>query len=243
MLTTEPLTPSSAWTSADFSVQVIALKLPEFWADNARVWFAQTEAQLAVRSITSSLTEFYYYVGTLGCADVLTCSRSHYCQSIQMSSLFSASSPKYGVLQDLPTVPGSPVFAKARHLDPGKLASAQAKFLKMEKAGILCRSSSPWSSPLHMVAKPDDTWRPCGDFCRLNTATVPDRYPLPSIADFSACIAGSKFFSKPNLQKGYFQVPMSPLTFPRPPSSPPLAYLSSSAFFLASVMLLRLSRG
>ena len=36
-------------------------------------------------------------------------------------------------------------------------------------------------------------------FLHLNTATVPDRYPLPTIADFSARIAGSKFFSKLDL--------------------------------------------
>jgi len=38
--------------------------------------------------------------------------------------------------------------------------------------------------------------------------TVPDRYPLPSVSDFSARISGSKVFSKLELQKGYYQVPM-----------------------------------
>ena len=69
-----------------------------------------------------------------------------------------------------------------------------AKFLKMEKAGIVRRSFSPWSSPLHMVPKPDGTWRPCGDFHCLNTATVPDRNPLPAVSDFYARISRSKFF-------------------------------------------------
>ena len=79
----------------------------------------------------------------------------------------------------------------------------------MEKAGIVRRSTSPWSSPLHMVKKKDGSWRPCGDYCRPNV-TVPDRYPLPSIADFSSQISGSKVFSKLDLQKGYYQVPMAP---------------------------------
>ena len=52
-----------------FDLKVIAVKLPEFWADNARVWFAQMEAQFAVRGVTSSLTKFYYCVGALNCAD------------------------------------------------------------------------------------------------------------------------------------------------------------------------------
>ena len=103
---------------------------------------------------------------------------------------FSDSTPKHGVVYDLPTVPGPPVFAKARRLDPGKLASAKAKFLKMEKTGIIRHSSSTWSSPLYMVPKPDGTWRSFGDFRRHNTTTVPYRYPLPAAADFFARIAG-----------------------------------------------------
>ena len=83
---------------------------------------------------------------------------------VLFSDGFSVSTPKHGVFHDLPTVPGPPVFAKARHLDPGKLASAKVEFLKREKAGIVLCSSSLWSSPLYMVPKPDRTWRPCGDF-------------------------------------------------------------------------------
>ena len=80
----------------------------------------------------------------------------------------------------------------------------------MEKAGIIRRSISPWSSPLHKVKKKDCSWRPCGDYRRLNNLTVPHRYQLPNIANFSARVSGSKVFSKLNLQKGYYQVPMAP---------------------------------
>ena len=66
-----------------------------------------------------------------------------------------------------------------------------------------------------MVPKADGTWRTCGDFRCLNTTIVPDRYSLPAIADFSAWIAGSKFFSKLDLQKGYFQIPMHPADIPK----------------------------
>ena len=108
------------------------------------------------------------------------------------SDSFSASTPKHRVFQDLPTVPGHPVFAKARRLDPGKLPSAKAEFLKMEKACIVCCSSS--LCPV-LTTGSDGSWRPCWDFCHLNTTTLPNKYPLPTVADFSTRIAGSKFFS------------------------------------------------
>ena len=123
---------------------------------------------------------------------------------------FSAAPPRHGIFHHIKTNPGPPVFAKARRLDPGKLAIAKAEFLKMEAAGIIRRSDSPWASPLHMVPKKDGSWRPCGDYRRLNNQTIPDRYPLPNIADFGSQLHGSTVFSKLDLQKGYYQVPMSP---------------------------------
>jgi hypothetical protein len=113
---------------------------------------------------------------------------------------------------------GCPVFAKARRLDPDKLRQAEAEFRKLEAAGIIRLSDSPWSSPLHMVRKKDRSWRPCGDYCRLNLATTHDRYPLPSILDLSNKLHGFKFFSCIDLVKCYHQIPM-PKTSPKQGSS------------------------
>ena len=60
-----------------------------------------------------------------------------------------------------------------------------------------------------MVKKKYRGWRPCGDYRRLNTITVPDRYPLPHIADFTSQLAGSTVFSRLDLQKGYYQILMA----------------------------------
>jgi hypothetical protein len=62
--------------------------------------------------------------------------------------------------------------------------------------------------PSNMVMKKDGSWRPCGDFRRLNLVTESDTYPLPNMLDFSARVPGCKVFSKIDLRKGYYQIPV-----------------------------------
>ncbi len=61
---------------------------------------------------------------------------------------------------------------------------------------------------LHMVRKPDGSWRPCGDFRRLNLITEPDKYLLPRMDDLAAGLSGCCVFSKLDLKQGYHQIPM-----------------------------------
>jgi hypothetical protein len=105
---------------------------------------------------------------------------------------------------------GPPIASRFRRLDTEKLAAAKAEFLQLEKDGIVRRSDSPRSSPLHMVRKADRTWWPCGDFRCLNMVTVADSYPLPNMLDFAGKAAGSTIFSKIDLRKGYHQIPVHP---------------------------------
>ncbi|KFD45740.1 hypothetical protein M514_13380 [Trichuris suis] len=43
----------------------LSIKLPQFWAHSPKLWFAQAEAQFALRQVSSSLTKFYYAVAAL----------------------------------------------------------------------------------------------------------------------------------------------------------------------------------
>ena len=127
---------------------------------------------------------------------------------------FIQSPTRHGV-QHFITTKGPPVHARARRLPPDKLAIAKAEFDRMEKMGIVRKSSSPWASPLHMVPKASGGWRPCGDYRRLNDVTIPDRYPVPNIQDFSANLTGMRVFSKIDLIRGYHQIPVAEADIPK----------------------------
>ncbi len=101
---------------------------------------------------------------------------------------------------------GPPLASRFQRLGGAKLEAARSEFESMEREGIIRRSTSPWASPLHMVPKKDGSWRPCGDFRRLNLVTEADVYPLPNMLDFSDQLAGCTVFSKIDLRKGYWQI-------------------------------------
>ncbi|XP_077546323.1 uncharacterized protein LOC144158974 [Haemaphysalis longicornis] len=113
------------------------------------------------------------------------------------------------------TTSGPPVFCSARRLAPDRMRIGKAEFEAMLREGTARRSDSPWASPLHLVPKKTEGWRPCGDYRALNARTIPDRYPVRHIQDFAHRIHGFHVFSVLDLVKAYTQIPVNPDDVPK----------------------------
>lgn len=80
----------------------------------------------------------------------------------------------------------------------------------MLQLGIIESSTAPYASPIVLVKKPDGSNRICIHYCRLNKITLCDPEPMPQTDAIFSKLAKSKYFSKFDLSKGYWQVPVSP---------------------------------
>lgn len=79
---------------------------------------------------------------------------------------------------------------------------------RMLALGIIEPSTSPWSSPMRLVVKPNKI-RLCLDARKLNEATKKDAYPLPNIEGIFSRLPKTNVISKLDLKDAYWQVALS----------------------------------
>ena len=104
---------------------------------------------------------------------------------------------------------GEPPSSRPRKLNPTMSKIAQDTINGMLSEGILKPSTSPYSSPIHIVDKKPKGHRIVGDYRNLNKITEKDTYSLPYLNNFSAQLNGKKIFSKIDLKNAYFHVPIA----------------------------------
>ena len=93
---------------------------------------------------------------------------------------------------------------------PFKLHRKVVKELQeMEAAGFIEPSTSPYCSPMVVVEKGDKI-RLCGDYRRLNAVVKFEAEPMANQEAIFSRLAQARIFSKLDLSKGFFQIPLDP---------------------------------
>ena len=80
---------------------------------------------------------------------------------------------------------------------------------EMLDGGTIRPSQSPWCSAVVLVCKKDGGLQFCIEFCRLNSQTKKDAYPLPQMQETMESMVGAWFFSTMDLKSGFWQVKMA----------------------------------
>jgi hypothetical protein len=101
-----------------------------------------------------------------------------------------------------------PIAQRPYRTNPVKTKFMKEEIKRMEEAGIVRRSFSPWASPVVIVGKKDGTHRFCVDYRQLNKVTKVDAYPLPRIDTLLDSLGGSNWFTTLDLASGFWQIAM-----------------------------------
>ena len=110
-----------------------------------------------------------------------------------------------------------PVADRQRPRSPKDTDTLIAFTREMEAAGLIAPSKSAWRAQAVLVKKYRDgveldEKRPCWDYRRVNHLVHIDSFPMPLAEDLMDKLSGSRLFSKIDLLKGFWQIPMDPTT-------------------------------
>ena len=120
--------------------------------------------------------------------------------------------PKHNIVHRIETGSSSPATCKVRPIPADKMPEVKALLDEMEKSGVIekvgANSNTNWSSALHVVREKGKKPRVCVDYRILNSKIVNDSYPLPLIRNIAQKLHGAKYFSKIDLKKAYWNIPL-----------------------------------
>ena len=94
---------------------------------------------------------------------------------------------------------------------PAKQAEILKQVDELLRTGIIEPSSASYYSQVILASKPDDTWRFCIDYRKLNDCTQSASWPIPNIKEMFSRLGThhSTIFGVMDLTAGYHQAPVS----------------------------------
>ncbi len=110
------------------------------------------------------------------------------------------------------TEPGVVVRSRPYRLPEHKKKVVQSELEAMLEMGVIEKSHSDWASPIVLVPKTDGSVRFCVDYRKVNAVSKFDAYPMPRVDELFDRLGTARFYSTLDLTKGYWQIPLSPLS-------------------------------
>ncbi|CAH2102350.1 unnamed protein product [Euphydryas editha] len=104
--------------------------------------------------------------------------------------------------------PNRTVYRRPYRLSSDERQIVRSKVRELMEANVIRPSHSPFASPILLVKKRDGSDRMVVDYRELNSNTVPDRFPLPLIADQVARLSGASFYTCLDCASGFNQIPI-----------------------------------
>ncbi|KAL6723983.1 hypothetical protein Aduo_018922 [Ancylostoma duodenale] len=102
-----------------------------------------------------------------------------------------------------------PIKQKTRPVPYGLRKEVEGMLKDLEDRQIIEESTSPWASPIVLVAKKDGGIRLCVDYREVNKVTKKECYPLPAIDVTLQNLKEKQYFTSLDLASGYWQVPLT----------------------------------
>ena len=123
-----------------------------------------------------------------------------------------------------------PVRQPMRRVPQEHISVLKAKVDKLQRAGAVVPSTSPFASPTILVKKNNGSKRLCIDYRKLNAVTKKDAHSLPRIEDIFDTVTGFKYICTLDMAMGYHQLEVHPDNREKTAFSTPIG------FFLYNVM-------
>lgn len=113
------------------------------------------------------------------------------------------------IRHDIKLTTDVPIRQRPYPIPFAKLPDVNKELDNMLDMDIIEPSESPYASPIVLVGKKDNTIRFCTDMRNINRITVFDAEPIPNVEEMFSKFSNNRYFSRFDLTKGYWQVPLT----------------------------------
>ena len=113
------------------------------------------------------------------------------------------------IYHDVIVEDSKPIKQHPYRMNPLKQKHLQDEVKYLLENDFIEPSQSNYSSPCIVVPKSNGTYRMCTDYRKVKSVTKTDSFPIPRIDDCIDKVGNSKYVTKFDLLKGFWQVPLT----------------------------------